>query len=172
MVQQIAWCGIGARDDRGPGFVVWRQGNLRSVAIFTPVSTVLILSGPTGPRVTRWALNPWEPAEPKMDGAVVSFAGRTARLYSLAAPTTIKEEKDTFTGKAVRVIEYSSDGRLTVFAFSNESFKFIENNLADNGALEFRDETGAYRADISTIVDRCGYLTRQGDIAKVLRTGD
>jgi hypothetical protein len=172
MVEQIVWRGQEVRDAHGPGFVVWRQGNLRSVAIFTPVSTVLILSGPTGRRVTRWALNPWEPAEPKIEQGVVSFAGRTARLYAVGPVPTLAEQKDTFTDKAVRLLEYASEGQPTAFAFSNETFRFLADHLAEEGTLEFRDGSGAYRADISTIVDRHGYLTWQAETAKVVRTGD
>jgi hypothetical protein len=64
------------------------------------------------------------------------------------------------------------DGASTAFAFSNESFSFLEDELDSNGILTFKDSSGIYRADISTIVDENGDLTYGLETAKIKRIGE
>ncbi len=157
----------------GPTFVVWRQGNLRSVAVFTPSSTVLIYSGPTGPRSIQWALNAWEPAEPVFgDDGAVRFDGRTPVIHSNLAAPTLRTERDPDVNREVSLLVYADEGEPVAFAFSNGSFQFIEDNLAADGILRFGDDTGDYQVDISTIADERGYLRWGDQTAKVFRLNE
>jgi hypothetical protein len=135
---------------------------------------VLVLSGPTGKRITRWVLNPREPAAPTIGDGEVTFEGRTGRLYFLAPKPAVQTETDPDfrDGKpAVQVLVHECAGEPTAFAFSNASFSFMKNDLSAKGILEFSDESGAYRLDISTIVDARGYMTWGNNTAKVTRLG-
>jgi len=53
-------------------------------------------------------------------------------------------------GQPVTVLRYESGAEPTAFAFSNDSFEFLQNSLDEDGLLEFQDASGAYRVDIST----------------------
>ena len=185
MAADIAWRAEGSSRENlpdEPSFVVWRNQTLRSVAIFTDVSTVLIHSGPAGKRITRWTLNPLEPAKPVMDEEnVVRFEGRTGCIHALAGHPDLADQKvdvhlrawDPAVELNVQTLIYEfTEGGSTAFAFSDDSFEFIEDDLEVGGLLVFKDSSGTYRADISTIVDENGDLTYGLDTARIKRTGD
>jgi len=69
------------------------------------------------------------------------------------------------------MLTYEIDGSDTAFAFSNDSFEFRKNDLGRTGLLEFRDETGLYRADVSDLADERGQLHHQIEGAKIKRIG-
>jgi len=159
-----------------PPFVVWRHRTMRQLAIFTDVSTVLIHTGFRENRVTRWALNPLEPAEPIFDAdGIVRFEDRVGRMISLAGEPEVTKAQGTFPEireeRTVRMLTYEIDGSDTAFAFSNDSFEFRKNDLGRTGLLEFRDETGLYRADVSDLADERGQLHHQIEGAKIKRIG-
>ena len=185
MAADIAWRAEGSSRENlpdEPSFVVWRNHTLRNVAIFTDVSTVLIQTGPTGRRVTRWTLNAIEPAKPVFEeDGTVRFEGRIGRVYALPGPPQLIEEKvevhlrawDPTVERNVQSLAYElPDGGRAAFAFSGDSFRFLEDNLEQDGILVFRDASGEYRADISTIVDERGDLTYGLDTARIKRTAD
>ncbi|MDP6112317.1 MAG: hypothetical protein QGF00_27795 [Planctomycetota bacterium] len=184
MAADIAWREEGSSRKNlpdEPSFVVWRNQTLRSVAIFTDVSTVLIHTGPTGERITRWTLDPLEPAEPVFEKNAVRFEGRRGCIYSLGKNRELEEQTiavhlrawDPAVERNVQSLVYRfPDGASTAFAFSNESFSFLEDELDSNGILTFKDSSGIYRADISTIVDENGDLTYGLETAKIKRIGE
>ena len=185
MAADIAWRAEGSSRENlpdEPSFVVWRNETLRNVAIFTDVSTVLIQTGLTGRRVTRWTLNPLEPAKPIFEeGGMVRFEGRTGCVYALAGTPRLLEEKievhlrawDPAVERNVQSLAYEfPEGGSSVFAFADDSFRFLEDDLEQNGVLVFRDSSGTHRADLSTIVDERGDLTYGLDTAKIKRIGD
>ena len=181
MAADVAWRPDGSsregREDE-PAFVVWRNHTLRSVAVFTDVSTVLIQSGPTGKRRTCWTLNPIEPAEPEIrSGGEIRFAERCGRLYALNGEARLCETRASarLIGQpeaelSVRQLTYEFDGGPSAFAFSGGDFQFLANDLAGQGVLEFRDRSGTFRADLSTIVDQRGGLTYGLDTATIKQT--
>ena len=167
MAPAVVWRPDGGSQEGQPDelpFTTWRHGELIQMAIFTDVSTVIIHTGKTGRRVTRWALNPIEPSAPIIDDGVVRFEDRVGRLYSLKGRPEIEEATGTFREKdeqrPVTRLAWSFEENDTAFAFSNDSFEFVKDELAESRYLEFKDETGTYRADISTILDEDGYLNR------------
>lgn len=183
MAADVAWRPDGSAREAlpdEPAFVVWRNHTLRSVAIFTDVSTVLIQTGPTGERTTRWTLNVVEPAAPMIEASgLVRFEGREGCIQALSGPPRLLEEERPVTKRAwqpqeataVQSLLYESAGEATAYAFSDGSFTFLRNNLDTDGVLEFSDASGVYRADISTIVDERGDLTYGLDTAKIRRIG-
>ena len=133
MAADVAWRAEGSSRENlpdEPSFVVWRNHTLRSVAIFTDVSTVLIQTGPTGRRVTRWTLNAIESAEPVIEeNGVVRFEGRVGRVYASAGAPQLLEEKvevrlrawDPAVERNIQSLSYElADGGSTAFAFSDD----------------------------------------------------
>lgn len=173
MAADVVWRPDGSsREGRPdePAFVIWRHHNLFSIVIFTEVSTVMILTGPTGKRITRWTLHAQDPAEPDLQHpGVVSFRERTGRLYALRGEPTLTEELDADSGTTVRLLLYETAAKTSAFAFSNDTFEFRADHLEEAGMLTFADESGTYRADISTILDEDGRMAYGLSTAKIKR---
>jgi len=156
-----------------PPFVLWRHKQLIQLAIFTEVSTVIIHTGETGRRVTRWALNPIEPATPVIETGVVRFEDRIGRIYSLKGRPNIEEGvgeyREENEERNLELLTWETEDNESAFAFSNDSFEFLRDDLSSGRTLDFKDETGTYRADISNILDEDGYLHRDELTAQIKR---
>jgi hypothetical protein len=176
MAPAVVWRPLGGSQEGQPDelpFTIWRHSKLIQMAIFTDVSTVIIHTGETGRRVTRWALNPIEPSAPIIEDGVVRFENRIGRIYSLKGTPNPEEAIGTFREEQkelpVQRLAWEIEDNDSAFAFSNESFEFVKDDLSEKRCLEFKDETGTYRADISTILDEDGYLQRNEETADVRR---
>lgn len=122
-----------------------RQENLWTHHLFTPDTTLVILDGETGQRITSWTVTRVGGSDPQVLPGVVEFPPRRGRLYyvGVGRPPSLKESSEA----GVLLLEFTSDQVVTVFAFSNESFRIIEDALADR-KLEFEDASGRYAVEI------------------------
>jgi hypothetical protein len=176
MAPAVVWRPLGGSREGQPDelpFTIWRHGKLIQMAIFTEVSTVILHTGETGRRITRWALNPIEPSAPIIEDGVVRFEDRIGRIYSLKGKPVSEEAIGTFSEERkelpVQRLAWEIRDNDSAFAFSNESFEFVKDEMAEHKVLEFKDESGSYRADFSTILDEDGYLQRNEVTADVRR---
>ena len=108
--------------------LVARYDWLWRLVVFTDRATVLYEWGDGGPRRTSWTLNRNAPAEPTLATGVVTFAGRTGRLYTTlpGLPARRRAPEDHEWAHGVEQLIYDSPGSRTGFAVADDSFRFLD----------------------------------------------
>jgi hypothetical protein len=127
-------------------FIVARYDWMWRLVFFTSRSTVILEFGNGGPRRTLWTLNRIEPAPVKIQGKTVAFEGRQGCLHTTveAVPeiVTINENDPWATG--VRQLRYDCGTAPAAFAFSDNSFRFIQAVPDNESPWRFADADGTY----------------------------
>jgi hypothetical protein len=108
--------------------LVARYDWLWRLVVFTDRATVLFEWGEGGPRRTAWTLNRNAPAEPTLAPGVVTFAGRTGRLYTTlpGLPGRRRAPEDHEWARGVEQLVYDCPGGRVGFAFADETFRFLD----------------------------------------------
>ena len=132
-----------------PAVLSGRQKALWTHYIFTPASTVVLLAGDTGPRTTAWCVNRAATPEPRVERDAVIFPGLRGRLCFLGEPP----ETDAATEAGVVRLVFQRHERWSVFAFSNEEFRFGHVD-PDAGRLSFADADGAWEVRVTVAGER------------------
>jgi len=139
-----------------PCYVTTRHGPLWQMYLFTPVATVLIQGGDTGPRETTWAFHSLCVPEPRVGEGVVTFEGRVGRMYFLrgepvAGGLPVSARNWSEEKALLRTLTFRYEGGVTAFAFSDASFRFGELD-EDAQRLTFSDSSGTYEAPYTGIL--------------------
>ena len=131
-----------------PSFLFLRYDQIWRFVVLTDVSTVIVEFGKQGERITTWTLNWIEPAATQFGNGVVSFAGRTARLYSSVPHPELKTVPDKNEETKIEVLEYKCGNESAAFAFSDHSFEFLNGGQIENNHFRFSDSSGTYRLEL------------------------
>ncbi|MBI2193149.1 MAG: hypothetical protein HYU36_14310 [Planctomycetes bacterium] len=122
----------------------YRQEHLWTHYLFTALTTLVVLDGKTGRRATTWALNRAAVPVPLVRPGVVEFPGRRGRLHYLGDPPRCGESVEA----GVWRLDFDSSEELTVFAFSDDSFRLLEWDWAMR-RLAFEDASGRFRFELA-----------------------
>jgi hypothetical protein len=129
--------------------LIARYDQLWKMVFFTDASIVQIEFGNIDQRRIRWTLNGVDPVDPIIGDGVVSFDGRKGCIHSTLAAPEIKTIPSGNDDDLVSTyLDYTSRG-FDCVAFSNKTFQFETDTLADNGALTFSDVSGRYSIQLA-----------------------
>ena len=122
-----------------------RQEELWTHYVFTPVATLVVISGDIGRRVTQWVINTAVSPHPTVGDAAVSFEGLRGRLFFVGGGPEVHLPPT----HGAFILRFEREADITPFAFSNETFRF--RSLEDEGErIEFDDSSGRYVARVTS----------------------
>jgi len=125
-------------------FMLMRYSWLWRLIVFTECSTVMLECGWEQPRETLWTLNRVGPVTPLVAPNMVSFEERKGTMH-----TTVDTVPETHPGTRfggahdVTVLRYECGTGFSVFAFSDDSFRFCS-RPDETGTFAFQDRDGQY----------------------------
>jgi hypothetical protein len=144
---------------KGPGLatIAERHKTLWTLYAFTPASVVVVYGGARGPITSRWVMNRAVVSQPALDASrrCVSFQGRKGRIYYLGGSARLSGE----------VLEVVADPPLSVFAFSDGSFRFGRQGRE----LDFSDSSGRYRLGLEDMLGEDDALNRKAPLRLAVR---